>query len=165
MDRQQKLILAAVSVLLLLALTVTVLLLLPEKQEFSPPPHDPAALPGEPPLSDEPSRLYGQIPVAEGFTVGACGNAFYKDGTLEVYFSSHASSTVLTRIKVYDESDTLLGESGLVYPGEYLPTVALSSPPSGEKLKLRVLSFEKDTYYSMGSAEFFISWTDMSTTK
>ena len=53
---------------------------------------------------------------------------------------------------VRDEDGNILGESGLIRGGEYIKDIRLSrSIKSGEKIKLKVMGYEPDTYYSAGS--------------
>jgi hypothetical protein len=46
----------------------------------------------------------------------------------------------------------MIGESGLIKPGEYVESVAISLVPTkNTSIFAKVLSYEKETYYSMGT--------------
>lgn len=154
MDRTQKTILTVIAVLLALALIAALVWgawYLRQRKKFSPPPFEAAAVEGEPTVSADRGFVYADL--WEGLRVGLCGKGKMDGDDLSIYFSSPATNTAWIKVKVYDEDGTLLGESGLLRPGEYVERVALSSRPSGETAKLKVLSYEPETYYSLGAAE------------
>ena len=98
------------------------------------------------------------LPVGGEFTLGLCTNALIQGERLYLYFTSHEDNEVLLRVTVSDEDGTLLGETGVITPGHFLPDVALSALPKGEKLTLRVISYEPNTYYSRGTTKLTISY-------
>ena len=52
----------------------------------------------------------------------------------------------------HDRKGDILAETGLIKPGEYLPEITFDSlPDDGEKIILRLMSYQPDTYYSGGS--------------
>ena len=153
MDKTQKIILTVLA-LVLVAVLVTVTLIM--SKDFTPPPFEAAAVTGTPTVTDS-SLRFGYAKVSEELSLGLCGTCVFSDGALQVYLTSPAENTAWLRIKIYDEKGKLLGESGLLRPGEYVKTVALSSTPTGETLKIKLLSYEPDTYYSLGSAELTVS--------
>jgi hypothetical protein len=156
MDRKQIVILAIV-VTLLVALCVVAAFLALGNREFTPPPFDEAAEAGTPTVTD-PDGRYGTATVEEGYSVGLCATPLYKDGALSLYFTCPSTNRAWMLVKIYDEKGRLLGQSGLVRPGEYLSEVALSRAPTGEKLTVHVLAYEPDTYYSLGTAKLEIGY-------
>jgi hypothetical protein len=92
--------------------------------------------------------------MSEEFSVGLCGAPqLREDGTLGLYFTNPAENQVWLRLRLYDEAGTLLCESGLLRPGEFLPAVRLSAPAApGASLSARIYSYEPDTYFNRGSA-------------
>ncbi len=55
-------------------------------------------------------------------------------------------------MKVEGENGKLLGETGLIKPGEYVKSVKLNeSPEAGSDIRLRIVAYEPETYYSAGS--------------
>ena len=160
MDRTQKIILAVVAVLLAVAALVTVILwatLFRTRQgTFTPPPFEDAAETGVPTVSDE-SLRYSYAKITDELAVGLCATCERVEDELVIYFTSLEHNVAWVRVKVYDEKGKLRGESGLLRPGEYVERIALTSAPRGETLKIKVLSYEPDTYYSLGSAELTVN--------
>ncbi len=158
MDKQQKIIalsLGALLLVLIVAVIVTaVLQSRPIKGDFTAPSFDPHAIEGIPPETQVSN--YGKMTVSEGFAFCACAAAAMDDQGVKLYFTSPDTNTVWMKIVVRDAKGKLLGESGLIRPGEYLPSVALSERPSNKASTLyaQVYSYEPDTYYSKGSAGF-----------
>ena len=55
--------------------------------------------------------------------------------------------------RILDEQDAVLGESGLIRPGEYVQAVKLDTVPrSTANVSLKIMAYEPETYYSAGSA-------------
>ena len=62
-------------------------------------------------------------------------------------------TTFLTMAYILAVNPNILGETGLVRPGEYVQTVALTTiPKSGTPITLKIMAYEPDTYYSAGAA-------------
>ena len=116
--------------------------------EFMPPPFDSGAVVGSPDLENDPS--FAQVD-AKAYKFGVCGKVLLKENNAQLYLSNYTDSGVWLKVRVYDSNNTLLGESGLIREGEYLQYVAISHVPDGEKLILRVMAYEPDTYYSAGA--------------
>lgn len=156
MDKRQRLILAILGGLLAAALTVLAVLLAtrsPETviSEFQAPPFEESALVGVP--EEVLARAdFHTIDVKGNYTFAICGAPEYKDGRLFPYFSSHGENEVWLLIKVYDADGSELGRSGLIRPGECVKAIALKAAPSGKEVRVKILSYEPDTYFSRGSA-------------
>lgn len=158
MDKQQKIIIGVMVILLLVALvTVAVLLLIPKETvttEFTPPAFDDNAVSGMP--DDVPESLnYGSPTTQNEFGFLLCGTpAVTQDNRLRCYFTSPSSNRVWLLLKIYDGEGNLLGASGLLRPGEYVEYIALDQViPKGSEIRIKVLSYEADTYYSKGTAQ------------
>ncbi|MBO5755939.1 MAG: hypothetical protein J6R89_07795 [Clostridia bacterium] len=159
MDRTQKLILAVVAVLLAVALVVVILVAASNRHRqgtFTPPPFEETAVVGTPTVSDE-SLRYSYAKITDELAVGLCATCERVEDDLLIYFTSLEHNTAWVRVKVYDEKGKLRGESGLLRPGEYVERIPLTSSPKGKVLKIKVLSYEPDTYYSLGSAELTVN--------
>ena len=119
----------------------------PVKGEFTPPPFDPAAISGTPTVPD--GLGYNELD-CQAYKVSLCGK-LTADGT--VYLTNPESNTVWLKVRVLDETGNILGETGLVRPGEYVQTVTLTSNvKSGTPIVLKIMAYEPDTYYSAGAA-------------
>lgn len=145
-------ILSALCVLSLVAMTVILLTPKKEKSEptFTPPPFEAAAQSGMPEVSDESwTKVYQD---GMSFTAYVCGKVSVKEGKADLYFTSDGSNNVWLKLRVTDEKDNILGETGLLKPGEYVKSIEFDTvPKSGTKIKLKIMAYEPETYYSAGA--------------
>ena len=158
MDKQQKIIVSVMAAVLLIVLAVMVVLLCrpdaPKVAEFVPPEFDSNAISGIP--GDVPSELnYGSPSVQNEFGFLLCGTpAVTDDNDLRIYFTSPSTNNVWLLIKIYDVEGEMIGASGLLRPGEYVEYVKLDrTVESGSDIRIKVLSYEIDTYYSKGTVQ------------
>ena len=139
-------VLCAVSVVVMIfALTTE------NNNEFTPPAFDSTAVQGTPEVSES----LGWLPVeAAGiFTASLCGKITAIGNTAEVYFTSTQTNTVWIKLRVLDNHGDTVGETGLIRPGEYVKSVTLTSVPAdGSDIKLKIMAYEPETYFSAGSA-------------
>jgi hypothetical protein len=117
---------------------------------FTPPEFDPSAVTGIP---NVPEGLgYSSIEVEIGYKVYACGNLIAKGKSVDVYFTSPETNTVWLLLRVTDESGTVLGQTGIIHPGEYVKTLTLYEAPDKEKnVKMNIIAYQPETYISMGT--------------
>ena len=119
---------------------------------FVPPEFDPAAQLGMP-VGLDASRAYNALELADVAKVSMCANVNVENNAAQVYFTSHKENLGWMKIKILDEKGILLGESGLVRPGEYIESVTLFQTPKKSGLvTAKLLIYEPDTYLSLGSA-------------
>ena len=96
-------------------------------------------------------ETYGVVAAAEGYQVGICGKPNYADGYLEVQFTNPVENTVWMQLCIYDENDSILVETGLIRPGTYISSVHLNRQlQDRETIRMKVLGYQPDTYYSTG---------------
>ena len=142
-------------VTILLVATACVILHLTELEEppaFTPPPFEPTAMVGvpTPPTEGGYTILYRE---GMSFRVGVCGRVRLGE-TLQVYLTNPAENTVWLKLRVLDGTGRILGESGLIRPGEHLESVRLSTLPAEESgLVFKIMSYQPETYESMGAVE------------
>lgn len=139
--------------LAVLAAVMTIALCLPKNgtAEFTPPPFEQNAVFGVPEVAEE---LGYSSPYKEGmsYRFSVCGNVTAEGKNAVVYLTDQAENKVWLKLRVLDENGNTLGETGLLKPGEYVRSVALSSvPPIGTKITLKIMGYEPDTYHSAGS--------------
>lgn len=152
--RQHKWILPGMAAICLAAVAVMIVALFvggnPTKQaEFTPPPFDAAAQAGVPTVPD--GLGFGEID-AQAYKFSVCGAVQLKNGQAEVYLTNPQENTVWMKLRVLDESGNMLGETGLIRPGEYVQSVAIDAAPAdGAAIQLKVMAYEPDTYHSAGS--------------
>ena len=69
-----------------------------------------------------------------------------------VYFTNAEGNNVYLKLRVLDENDNILGETGLLKPGEYVKDVELIRALSaGTGIRLKIMRYAPDTYLSEGS--------------
>ena len=120
-----------------------------EMGEFTPPPFDSSAVVGTPAVPD---GLGWQELDAQAYIVGICGKFIPNGNTADVWLTNPVSNTVWLKVRVLDEKGNILGETGLVRPGEYVQSVALDNVPKvGTPIVLKIMAYQPDTYYSEGA--------------
>ena len=116
---------------------------------FEPPPFDPAARAGIP---DVPAGMGYRELDAGPFRVALCGQIAAENEAAAVYLTNPPDNGVWLKLRMLDESGNLLGETGLVCPGEYVVQMTLQTiPEPGDPLVLKVMAYEPGTYHSQGS--------------
>ena len=122
-----------------------------ERGEFVPPAFDSSAVTGIP---EVPEGLGYSAPYQDGmaYRFAVCGNVLMEGKQALVYFTNPAENDTWTKLRVYDENGNILGETGLLKPGEYVQYVELDKElASGTPIKLKIMGYEPDTYLSAGS--------------
>ena len=120
--------------------------------EFVPPPFESAAVVGTP---EVPENLgYSELDVKGIYKVSVCGVLRPSGGKVDVWFTNPEGNTVWLKLRMQDAEGNVLGESGLLRPGEYVQSIALDPvPEKGASVTLRVMGYMPDTYYSAGEAK------------
>lgn len=119
--------------------------------EFVPPEFDQEAVVGVPEVDANLgwSRLFKE---GMSFAASVCGNVIVKDNKADIYFTSEEANEVWIKLRVLNQSGDILGETGLLKPGEYVKSINFTGPVTdGEPIVFKIMSYEIDTYYSMGS--------------
>ena len=150
----KKRILALALALLLLALPLFVAC---DKEEetppaatFVPPPFDEAAKTGTP---EVPNSL-GWSPIdANGvYKVSVCGVVKVENEKADIYLTNPEENSVWLKLRILDEEGNILGETGLIKPGEYVQSISFKSvPKAGSKIVMKVMGYVPDTYQSAGA--------------
>lgn len=154
MEKLKKAIIPILIVLCVLSVVAMILALNRDTEErapFVPPNFDAAAQEGTPEVPQELkwSELY-----QDGMTyrVGLCGNIIEKDGLAEIYFTNSKDNNVWLKLRVLDQQNQIVGETGLIKPNEYVKTLKFNKAITGDtKVKLKVMAYQPETYYSEGS--------------
>ena len=122
---------------------------------FTPPPFEETAVAGVPELT----AADGYQPIdARLFRFSICGALSLEDGAADVWLTNDAENSVWMKVRLSDTEGNVLGETGLIRPGEYVQRVRLVSPPQmTTDVVLTVMSYEPETYYSMGSVTLYTS--------
>lgn len=122
--------------------------------EFTPPAFAQNAAVGTPDPSVVNKLPYGSLTLSETISVSMVSTLTVdENGEVEVWFTAPATNKGWVMLRLMDEQGNLLGETGLLKPGQYVQTITLDSVPKKSGMILaRILTYEPDTYYSMGSA-------------
>ncbi len=139
-------------VLMIITLISTIIIANREpKVEFIPPAFESDVVAGVPEVPQE--YAYKEIYQAPmPFSASICGAVFNENGKAVVYFTNPKKNTAWLKLRICDENGNILGESGLLKPGEYVRAVSLNQDvAAGTTLKIKIMGYEPDTYMSVGA--------------
>lgn len=154
MNRLKNALIPILSVLCFLSVIMMIIVLCngtKKEAEFIPPFFDTTAIQGTP----EPAQELGWSEIyQEGmdYSVGISGNIIVYENIAEIYFSNTKSNTVWLKLRMLDEQNNIIGETGLIKPNEYIESIQLNDEvQNGQNVKVKIMAYEPDTYYSAGS--------------
>lgn len=147
-------ILAAICVLAVIGMIFSLIFggRTPEPAGFTPPPWEAAAVQGTP---DVPGDLGYSSPLADGmsYRFSVCGKVRVIGTEAIVYLTNPEGNNVWIKLRILDDAGNILGETGLIKPGEYVKAVRLTAPPAtGTRIRLKIMGYLPDTYQSAGAA-------------
>ena len=117
--------------------------------QFTPPSFDASAVSGTP---DVPEELGWQELDAQAFRVSVCGAVVLEGSQADVWLTNPEENNVWLKLRILDEAGAVLGETGLIRPGEYVQSVTFNTvPASGTTISMKVMAYEPDTYHSGGA--------------
>lgn len=119
--------------------------------EFVPPAFEESAVVGTPEVAEE--LAYMEC-YQEGmnFRFWCCGNVQQTEKMAVTYFTNSQENEVWMKMRILDEEGAILGETGLLKPGEYVEGVLLSEElEAGTPIELKIMAYEPETYYSAGA--------------
>lgn len=122
-----------------------------QSSSFTPPPFDSSAESGTPAVPKELgwTEIYQD---GMAFKCSMCGNVIASGGAADVYFTNSSEQEIWLKLRVLDENSNILGETGLIKPGEYVKSVSIDADiPDGTAIKLKIMAYEPETYYSAGA--------------
>lgn len=132
-----------------LAVMTAALLYTGRAPQFTPPPFDAAAQTGTPAVPE--GIGYGELD-ASAFRFSTAGVLTVRDGGAELWLTNPAGSSVWLKARILDGSGAVLGETGLLRPGEYVRAAALNTVPAQTvPVTVKIMAYEPETYYSAGS--------------
>ena len=159
LDKKQTRVIAALGAACVAALVALIVILVVSgrdrgttgaRGEFTPPTFEPAAVSGMPEVDDE---AWAELPVRDHYVIRVCGELHTDaDGNARVWFYSDKGNEVWVKLRICDAENYIIGETGILKPGEYVETVALKRvPEDGSDVVMYVMGYEPETYYSAGS--------------
>ena len=120
----------------------------PAQGEFTPP-FEESAVSGIP---DVPEELGWQELDAQAFQVGVCGAVLLEGNRADIWLTNPESNTIWLKLRILDEDGEILGETGLIRPGEYVQSVTFDTVPApGATISMKVMAYEPETYHSGGA--------------
>ena len=143
-------------ILIIAVLLAAALLLRPEQKpdvvrgDFVPPEFDAAAVTGVPQV--ERPDIYGTLYLNQETAVSLYSMPILRGEQVQVFFTSPADNTAWVRLRLLDQAGNVLGQTGLLKPGEYVEYVALDVMPQDATVIAKFLTYQPETYYSLGSA-------------
>lgn len=84
------------------------------------------------------------------FKCGLVAKPEKTDSGINLYFANNKENDVWLLVKVSGSRGWILGESGLIKPGEYVKEIK-GNFASGENIKIQVFSYKPELYYSSGT--------------
>lgn len=122
-----------------------------EPLPFVPPEFEKNAILGTPEVPDN----YGyDVLYQEGmsFKVGLCGIVKIQSSLADIYLTNISDNSLWLKVRIYDEMGDIIGETGIIKPGEYVKSVQLSTVMSeNSKIQIKIMSYEPETYHSGGA--------------
>lgn len=96
---------------------------------------------------------YSTLAVDETYQVRLCGVPANDGQSVDFYFTNPPESGVWFRAEVLDADGEVLAATGVLRPGEYLPTVTLSRPLTQQEtpVTVHIVAYEPDTWQSRGN--------------
>lgn len=86
--------------------------------------------------------------------VSVCTKTILTEDRADVYFTNHEANEEWMKLRIMDEEQQILAETGLIKPGEYIQTIEFDVvPKSGQTLTYKIMAYEPETYYSAGAFE------------
>ena len=120
------------------------------QEDFTPPAFDDNAIAGVPTVPD---NLGWTELDCKAYKVSVCGQVVANGNSADLWLYNPESNTVWLKLRILDEKGNILGETGLLKPGEYVQSVILERiPADGSAIALKIMAYQPDTYYSEGAA-------------
>ncbi len=150
MKTTQKIRIVFLSVVCLLSVIGMIWALRHPRTVFIPPSLEENAVEGAP--QEIPAELgYAALDVAD-YTVELCGSPEMKNDAAILYFTNPESNRVWLKVRICTTDGTILGESGLVMPDQYVKCVPLDIAPKADTpICIRIMGYEPETYRSVGA--------------
>lgn len=156
MDKEQKFIIKITTIIVIIICIISIVIFFNKNSftkvgKFVIPEMEKNAISGRP--SDVANELmYQEVKVNDNYIVYLCAIPTYKNNKLTIYFTSVETNSGLMKIKVLDSHNNIIGESGLINPNSYVKEIKLNRELlNKEKITIKVMHYEKDTYYSLGN--------------
>lgn len=148
--KNKKQILILINILIILILIIILLIInINKKSIFQKPKFEVNATSQIPKTVDYENSI---IDISDGYSIYIEGIPHIDKNNLIINFISIKENNIWIKIKVLDEKNNIICESGLIKPGEYLKQLKLKQKVSpNTNLTYMIIGYEKDTYLSAGT--------------
>lgn len=165
MERTEKRILIIISAIVLVLVCTVFVTRIPYIKAANAAKHayigfDDNAVVGVTEIIDENSNYSSmELPLSDGKCILSMdATPLLEDNRLNILLTADEENTAYVRVILYDKDEKEVGRSGLIKAGEHLKYVELeSNVASGDEIKAKILTFEPETYYSLGSANALLT--------
>ena len=153
--RERKIITVFIVVFVIICISTLILFInkgnIVRKVDFDKPTIETNFIKGIPDNIDS-SLTYKEMAVKDDYIVYLCSTPKVNKNMLTIYFTSSEKNKDLLKIKIFDKDEKVLSESGLINPNSYIKEIKLNRELlNNEMVTIKVMSYEKETYYSNGS--------------
>jgi len=149
MKDKKKIIILSFVLLILIIIIILLSINIKNKSTFVKPEFDSSVLTEIPESIDYKDST---LNISENYDVYINGLPKVEDDNLIIDFISLKENNVWIKIRVLDETEKVIAESGLVKPGEYLRSINLSKQKQkNDKIIYMIIGYEIDTYLSAGT--------------
>lgn len=149
MKNKKTIILAVVCALSVVVMLIALGIGQKTKVVFEKPSFDAAAVVGTPEVENP---TYSPLN-AKVYSVALCGQPIVTGNRVQVYFTNPAENEVWLKLRILDSNGNILGESGLIRPGEFVEYVSLNAEITADtEVSMKIMAYEPDTYHSAGGA-------------
>ena len=118
------------------------------KKAFKKPEFDSSAVSGIPDVEDE--IYYKPLDADNLYSISLYTKPLIDNKNLIIYLTSSKENNNYVKVRIL-KKEKIIGESGLIKPGEYIKSIKLnSSLKKGDKITIKIMGYETETYYSYG---------------
>ena len=110
----------------------------------------------KPPSFDSTAKKFDKVPdenkvvkIGSDYSFYINGKPYIKDDYIYVDFYSLTSENIYLKVRVL-QNDEIVAESGLLKSNESVEKIKLKKDLNGKNISYLIMSYEKDTYYSLG---------------
>ena len=122
------------------------------EKTFVPPEFDQNAQQGIPQVPD---GLGWSAFEGDDLQIKVCGIFNAEGNSSDIWLFNDADNEAWIKVRMIEDDEKVLGETGLIRPGEYVQSIKYDQLPGQDtNIVLKVMAYEPETYHSAGS--FFI---------
>lgn len=97
---------------------------------------------------------YSELKVKDGYIIGLCSKIKVKeDRTINIYFASYQENDVYLKLRLLNENENIIAETGLIKPGQCIEEIKLDENIKYQRIIAKIMSYNPETYCSEGSVK------------